>query len=888
MENELVLAAFLVGAVVLGSGFGWIAFFQLQFWKKQSRQLGEQLSTLQAQVLSINAGAHRASLEDSTHTDTTNSNAPPIFETSNPDTHPQPPPSVDRDATAHHAPSTDNQASPSQWLQHLKGNWMVWLGGTSVGLSGVFLVKYSIDAGLLGPIARITLALLCGISFHGSAFWLRKKTAQHSDAFAALAGGASIILYAALLAALHLYQLWPSSLVFAMLLIVSLATMSLALLYGPVLAGIGILGAYLVPILVNTGSDNMLGALTYATVISLSALWLMRSVYRTWLWVGTLTGALGWWLLSFNSELPSGLRLLYIFTLSYGLVAVHKWDWLLNKKETITKNYRLLTGLKRDGDKRNTPIIVAYIVILLAQFISLSQERLQLPLLASALLLPLFMLWLARLKPVFSLLAWPSFIASSLGLLFAALDLDSTVQVSLLNGAEQRVLAIILAAIAGVYFFAGLWNMRSSHLKGYWASLAFLSPVLTLAVAYIALASMRIHWEWAAVALALGATYMLALNKLQNSVTSHQQMPALPPAFIAAVVIAAHLAYSLAVAMFLREATLTLALAVQVVTLVRLEKHYALAPLSYAVKAVLSIVILRLSLNPWLLSYPVDSHWSLWVCGGAFVATTVASQLASNRMNLPQWLQGAALHLLALTCIFETRYQLYEGNIFQQSYSFTEAAINTGVWGLLGVVYLYRSQLAGTLQKFYKRCAYPLLCGAAANYILSLVLAYNPLWTDTNISTTPLFNILLLAYGLPVVICLACYSLIAKPWKKSIGLLGAFALLYFASIEIRHLWHGTLDIHQPSSDGEHYTYSMVWLLFAVIGTVLGIRFQRQLLYKGAMLLLMAVVAKIFIFDMAGLTSLWRVGSFMGLGLCLLGLAYFHQQIRETYSRTEYS
>ena len=92
------------------------------------------------------------------------------------------------------------------WLSHLRENWMIWLGGLCVSLSGIFLVKYSIDAGLLGPGARIAAAGISGLGLHGLAEWLRRRTGASHPAFAALAGGASIMLYAAVLAALFSYE----------------------------------------------------------------------------------------------------------------------------------------------------------------------------------------------------------------------------------------------------------------------------------------------------------------------------------------------------------------------------------------------------------------------------------------------------------------------------------------------------------------------------------------------------------------------------------------------------------------------------------------------------------------------------------------------------------
>ncbi len=108
-----------------------------------------------------------------------------------------------------------------------------------------------------------------------------------------------------MLAALHLYQLISPEIVFIILGIISLLTMFLALRYGPVLAIIGILGAYVVPLLVFSDSGTILTAMLYSLLISAAALMLMRYVYRSWLWYGMLAGGLGWWLLScFHGESP--------------------------------------------------------------------------------------------------------------------------------------------------------------------------------------------------------------------------------------------------------------------------------------------------------------------------------------------------------------------------------------------------------------------------------------------------------------------------------------------------------------------------------------------------------------------------------------------------------
>jgi uncharacterized membrane protein len=53
--------------------------------------------------------------------------------------------------------------------------------------------------------------------------------------------------------------------------------------------------------------------------------------------------------------------------------------------------------------------------------------------------------------------------------------------------------------------------------------------------------------------------------------------------------------------------------------------------------------------------------------------------------------------------------------------------------------------------------------------------------------------------------------------------------------------------------------------------VLGIHLGRRLPRLAALGVIGLVCAKVFLIDMAGLAGLWRVLSFLGLGLALIGL-----------------
>ncbi len=186
----------------------------------------------------------------------------------------------------------------------------------------------------------------------------------------------------------------------------------------------------------------------------------------------------------------------------------------------------------------------------------------------------------------------------------------------------------------------------------------------------------------------------------------------------------------------------------------------------------------------------------------------------------------------------------------------------------------------------YELAALILLLGTLANYSVFLSLTKNPLFVTDTISSTIIWNLLLLAYGAPCII--AAFAVLLdnnQQWRRVTASVAALSLLIFVSIEVRHIWQGELDITQPMLAEELYTYSMVWLFMAIVGFLLSIRYNNSGLYRGSLLFLMIVVGKIFLIDTAGLSSLLRVAAFLGLGLSLLGLSYFHQKMGVEFNQS---
>ena len=111
---------------------------------------------------------------------------------------------------------------------------------------------------------------------------------------------------------------------------------------------------------------------------------------------------------------------------------------------------------------------------------------------------------------------------------------------------------------------------------------------------------------------------------------------------------------------------------------------------------------------------------------------------------------------------------------------------------------------------------------------------------------------------------------------------GALTLLYLASVAIVTVV-GAGDSEAVLDLGVRQQGQMLvsglWGLVGVVALIAGLRRDVQELRLGALALLLATTAKVFVFDLAALTSIYRVLSFVALGLLLLAGSFAYQRLR---------
>ena len=156
--------------------------------------------------------------------------------------------------------------------------WVVWAGGIALALGGFFLVRYSIEQGWFGPGARVVLAGIVALALIAAGEWARRREIStgamglsKADIPSVLTAAGTAIAYADAYAAYALYGFIGPAAAFVLLGIVALGTLAASLVHGPALAGLGLVGAFLTPLIVSTEQPNYWALYLYLAVVTAAA-----------------------------------------------------------------------------------------------------------------------------------------------------------------------------------------------------------------------------------------------------------------------------------------------------------------------------------------------------------------------------------------------------------------------------------------------------------------------------------------------------------------------------------------------------------------------------------------------------------------------------------------
>ena len=176
--------------------------------------------------------------------------------------------------------------------------WLNRIGIVAMLVGVSYFIKLAFDNNWIGPGGRIAIGLLAGI---GLLIWSERFRSRGYKAFSYSLKAVGIgTLYLSLWGAFQVYHLVPSAAAFVAMVIVTAATIALALSQdAELLAGFALIGGFATPVLLSTGQNHEVVLFSYVGLLDVAILAMAAAKpWRRLLWgsfAGTIFLYVGWY-----------------------------------------------------------------------------------------------------------------------------------------------------------------------------------------------------------------------------------------------------------------------------------------------------------------------------------------------------------------------------------------------------------------------------------------------------------------------------------------------------------------------------------------------------------------------------------------------------------------
>ncbi|PBB19906.1 DUF2339 domain-containing protein [Mesorhizobium sp. WSM4313] len=800
-------------------------------------------------------------------------------------------------ATVAEAPAAGSPAAPKAARQTdvetaLGTRWAVWVGGIALALGGLFLIRYTIEAGIFGPGVRLAMAGILGLVLIAGAEFIRRTGFRVSVQGAAgayipaiLTGAGAFILFGTVYAAHAIYGFIGPATAFALLGVIGVATIGASLLHGLALAGIGLVGAMVTPALVASEAPNPWALFVYLAIVLAATAAIAR--IRDWkaLVAAAFAGA-GVWTILYMVDAPE-VNLAAVLFISLATLAVLAFVWL---------GLFLVTG--RDDAARgfDWPSIVPGFFIALSA-LGLSVDRafasagdalhgaiLLAALVAAALYRPralplVFAAGIATLLIYLGIIP-PATIGAD------ALDVGLDAQPL----ASSDVLTFRIGVALGMIFLAaGFWAARrfaaAAPLRAAcWAAWGVIAPLVVLLALWLTSGDIDRDLGYALPALLLALAFAAGGEWIARA----EEPPLSGGPAVSFALGGAGVAGLLMLHMAFGSGWTTLLLGAAAVVPALATRWRTYPVLGWIAVGAAVAVLGRVTFDPSIvgaasLARTPVLNWLLPGYGVPALAFGFAAwQLARTTNGRPRLAMEAASALFALlTIAMLVRHAMHGGVIDIGTVTLAEQAIYTLIALGAGAILVAIDMRSPSSVLRYGSMAAGVV--SASLIAVQHFVVLNPLLTDESTGTVPVFNLLFLAYLLPAVAAgaLALYVRDKRPrwYAAMLALIAALLAFAYATLSVRRLFKGEfIALWSGLGQLETYTYSALWLVIGVALLTAGVRLKSQVLRIASAALIAVAVLKVFLFDMSELEGVLRALSFIGLGAVLIGIGLFYQRL----------
>ncbi|MDB2682804.1 DUF2339 domain-containing protein [Alphaproteobacteria bacterium] len=769
----------------------------------------------------------------------------------------------------------------------------VWIGAVSLICAAFFMVKYSMDMGLLSPGVRVTLGGLFGLVLIAAGQWLvaRDHIANNLRMSQGLVGAGIVSLYASLYAATELYHILPGMLGFGYMAAVTVLAVVLSLRHGQTIAVFGLLGGLLTPALIGADDPNAIVMFTYLfvlfagmfTVIARKGWWLLAiaSVVGVFLWSGF------WFMLVFAA---SDALVLVVFAIAITGVVLAVTGRMISE-DAVSEDHKLPVHVL------NFAAIIGGVLTIVWLSFEITLGLFDWSMLG---LLSMALMGLSYFKPeIYQRPLWVKMGASLFLYFIWAQD------VALLEA------VLVLAGFAAIYIGGGALMMRRVSDPRFWAGMQVIAAGALFLIAYYVL-DLPVWLEssfgmfWGIVSLVIAS---LAIYQASDIRTKYNADDTIREHLVAIYALAASAFISLGISIEMPLEYLPLAIAGQVAATAWVFQRTRIEFLK-VVLFLLTVLFIGLNYDQLMLFVEIitesmDGH-----------GLSKYSQVRSFVLDIPFLKLGlsAALMTLALSI-----YMRAEETIGQREKTLVHLLFGSVMGlGLMLLYYVVRMafgdwQVVAVLEPagFIERGVITfILAGIGAGIVKSqdrfdleplkiwgiglfhlamvrfvyfdfLTLLTNHGYAGSqDVGSWILLNGITMTYGLGALFATWAIYTPAVTFNnqgfKTVYKIAAFAALFaFVSLSVRQYFHPGIMNEGDVGLTELYMYSAAWLITGLGLLASGIKWESKTLRMTSLGFMILTVLKVFLFDAAELEGLYRVFSFLGLGLSLIGLSYFY-------------
>lgn len=795
------------------------------------------------------------------------------------------PPAASVPATPPHAP-----ASPPQQIgfeERFGTRWVVWVGGVALALGGIFLVRYTIEEGLIGPAVRIILGALLALILVAAGEWTRRKEnlsglqglpSAHIPSILTAAG--TTVAYATIYAAYGLYNFLPPGAAFVLLGVVALLTLAAALLHGPALAGLGVIGAYLAPMLVSSAEPDYWALYIYIAIVTAASFALARARMWQWLALAAIVLSAAWTLPGVGPGSVSALGAHTFNALAgFALAAVFLVCGLLygppakpgeidGVSAFALSVYLLVGALLVLASRHDATALTGFVVLTIATVgIAWRSEAASAAVPAAAFLAMLVMAdWAVQMNLNF--LVMPAGVAA-----------PAIAEPQRYDYGSHLALAAGWAALFGITGYLAQGRSIRALVPMQWSKSSVFAPLAMLIALYYRIAALDRSLPFAGLALLLAAIFAIATEMLLQ----RDKRPGIAAA--SAIYATGTLAaLALALTFALDKGWLTIALALMVPGAAWVADKRPLPWLRWLAAILVALVTARVAYEPRIVGDELGSapifNWLLYGYGVPAASFWLAGWLLRRRGDdLPvRMVESGAILFTVLLAVAEIRHYVSGGDIYRETTGLTEIAlyVNVGLAMTIGLEHVRRR----TNSVVHDVGAYVVAALTLAAILASLAYVTDPAFANRPVGG-PIVNLILLGYGLPAVLAITL-ALIARttrplPYRVVAAVTAMTLALFYLTLEVRRFFHGPI-LDGQTGDAEQYMYSTVWLVFGIVVLAVGFLLRSQPARLLALGVIALTIAKVFIIDTATISGIFRALSAIGLGVVLLGIGWLYQRL----------